>query len=119
MFGSKWAYPAAVNGSIALEAVPTGSSDTDIYPFGVDPAWRTADNELLFFNSLKMKMSVILGITQMMLGLGLKLANAIYFKSKVDLYFEAIPQIVFMLALFGYMIFLIVFKWAVDWRSAR
>lgn len=49
--------------------------------------------ELLFFNSLKMKMSVILGITQMTFGLVLKVFNALHFKSAADLWLEAIPQV--------------------------
>lgn len=64
IFGTRWAYPA-VNGTIhSHEAVFSGKSATDVYPFGVDPEWRVSDNELLVFNSLKMKMSVIMGITQ-------------------------------------------------------
>lgn len=33
-----------------------------IYPIGVDPSWFLAKNELSFMNSLKMKISVILGV---------------------------------------------------------
>jgi vacuolar-type H+-ATPase subunit I/STV1 len=73
--------------------------------------------ELLFFNSLKMKMSVILGITQMTFGLILKVLNAIHYKSATDLWLEAIPQVWFMVSLFGYMIFLIMFKWSINWRD--
>ncbi len=112
-----------------------------MYPFGVDPIWHVASNDLLFFNSLKMKLSVILGVTQvcqalccrsavvssciactrlflqMTFGLFLKTSNAIFFKNKLDLIFECIPQLVFMLGLFGYMNFLIFYKWSVDWRA--
>lgn len=71
----------------------------------------------MFFNSLKMKMSVILGITQMTFGLVLKVLNAIYFKSSADLWLEAVPQVIFMVGLFGYMIFLIILKWSINWRD--
>jgi V-type H+-transporting ATPase subunit a len=33
-----------------------------VYPVGVDPSWYLAKNELTYFNSLKMKLSVILGV---------------------------------------------------------
>ena len=50
------------------------------------------------------QMSVIMGITQMTFGLLLKVSNALYFKSSTDLWLEAVPQVVFMIALFGYMV---------------
>jgi V-type H+-transporting ATPase subunit a len=33
-----------------------------VYPIGIDPIWYLAKNELGFMNSLKMKLSVILGV---------------------------------------------------------
>lgn len=33
-----------------------------VYPIGVDPKWYLARNELAYLNSLKMKLSVILGV---------------------------------------------------------
>jgi V-type H+-transporting ATPase subunit a len=88
-----------------------------VYPFGFDPKWYVATNELTFFNSLKMKLSVILGVIQMILGIFLKGMNAVYFKNSVDFIFEFLPQIVFMTILFGYMNFMIFIKWATDWSN--
>lgn len=39
-----------------------------VYPVGIDPKWYVATNELAFFNSLKMKISVIFGVSQMIFG---------------------------------------------------
>mmetsp|Transcript_8979 Transcript_8979/g.10301 ORF Transcript_8979/g.10301 Transcript_8979/m.10301 type:complete len:860 (+) Transcript_8979:48-2627(+) len=91
------------------------NSTGDVYPAGVDPTWHHADNGLLFFNSVKMKMSVIFGVTQMTVGLFLKMMNALHFKEPLDMWFEALPQIIFMLSLFGYMCAIIIYKWLVPW----
>lgn len=88
-----------------------------VYPFGIDPKWYVARNELSFLNSLKMKTSVIFGIIQMCFGIVLKGINAIYFGSMVDFFFEFIPQLIFMAGLFGYMIIMIFIKWTTDWSA--
>ena len=88
-----------------------------VYPFGVDPAWYLAKNELAFFNSLKMKVAVILGVLQMTLGIALKGINSIYFRRWLDLLHEFIPQIVLLWVLFGYMDILIVLKWLTNYEG--
>ena len=87
------------------------------YPFGLDPAWAGASNSLLFINSLKMKLAVLFGVTQMLLGVVLKFSNAIYFKNKLDLFCECIPQFLFLVSVFGYMDWMIVYKWTHSERS--
>jgi len=62
-----------------------------MYPLGIDPIWYLSKNELSFQNSLKMKISVILGVLQMSLGVVLKAFNALYFKNKTVLLHEFIP----------------------------
>ena len=66
-------------------------SDECIYPVGIDPAWFLSKKELQFSNSLKMKVSVILGVMQMSLGVVLKGVNAIHFKNYLELIHEFIP----------------------------
>ncbi|KAK8336458.1 hypothetical protein V6Z11_A09G125600 [Gossypium hirsutum] len=53
-------------------------------PFGVDPSWRGSRSELPFLNSLKMKMSILLGVAQMNLGIILSYFNARFFHSSLD-----------------------------------
>ncbi|CAI0545368.1 unnamed protein product [Linum tenue] len=83
----------------------------DPYPFGVDPSWRGSRSELPFLNSLKMKMSILLGITQMNLGILMSYFNARFFGSSLDIRYQFVPQIIFLNSLFGYLSLLIITKW--------
>ena len=87
------------------------------YPIGLDPTWYLAHNELTYFNSLKMKLSVILGVMQMSLGVCMKAFNASYFQNKLDLLCEFVPQIILLLVLFGYMDLMILCKWMTDFTG--
>eukprot|EP01130_Rhizamoeba_saxonica_P003936 TRINITY_DN1629_c0_g1_i2.p1 TRINITY_DN1629_c0_g1~~TRINITY_DN1629_c0_g1_i2.p1 ORF type:complete len:763 (-),score=154.42 TRINITY_DN1629_c0_g1_i2:65-2353(-) len=109
-FGSNWELVTGEN------STNTSYYPIDInraYPFGVDPVWKGSENELLYYNSLKMKISVVIGVTHMVAGLYLKLLNGIYFKKVEDIFFEFVPQVLFLLCLFGYLSFLIFFKWTI------
>lgn len=50
-----------------FENVPDSNETTYIegctYPFGLDPKWYVASNELNFFNSFKMKFAIIYGVS--------------------------------------------------------
>lgn len=121
LFGSRWQFEGQDEGAVEEGDVGTmiseyGSTDS-VYPFGLDPIWHVTSNELLFFNSFKMKLSVIFGIIQMFCGTLLKGANAIYFNEKLDLFYEVIPMMCFAASLFIYMVFLIFYKWATNWNS--
>lgn len=87
------------------------------YPFGLDPKWYVSSNELNFFNSLKMKTSVILGVTHMMFGIILKGVNCLYFKNYIEFVFDFIPQIIFMGVLFFYLVIMIFIKWSINWEN--
>jgi V-type H+-transporting ATPase subunit a len=81
------------------------------YPFGVDPSWRGSRSELPFLNSLKMKMSILLGISQMNLGIILSYFDAKFHRNSLDIRYQFIPQIIFLNSLFGYLSLLIIIKW--------
>jgi V-type H+-transporting ATPase subunit a len=115
LMGSSYKYEVQEEGAPATSLYTYGDPQ-GVYQFGLDPAWKISTNELLFLNSMKMKMSVILGIFQMTWGILLKGINAYYFKSKLDLLCEFLPMILFDMALFGYMVILIFVKWAIDWN---
>ncbi|KAL3616405.1 V-type proton ATPase subunit a1 [Castilleja foliolosa] len=85
--------------------------DRDTYPFGVDPSWRGSRTELPFLNSLKMKMSILFGVTQMNLGIILSYFNARYFSNSIDIRYQFVPQMIFLNSLFGYLSLLIIIKW--------
>jgi V-type H+-transporting ATPase subunit a len=121
LFGSRWRFEGQDENNVAAgaEAYQTAQYGTDasVYPFGLDPMWHVSQNELLFFNSFKMKLSVIFGIIQMFAGTCLKGANAIYFGEKLDFMFEFLPMVAFASSLFIYMVVLIFMKWSINWNS--
>ncbi|XP_067295154.1 V-type proton ATPase 116 kDa subunit a [Pseudorasbora parva] len=81
------------------------------YPLGIDPIWNLASNRLTFLNSYKMKMSVIVGIIHMTFGVVLGAFNHLHFRRTYNLYLIFIPELLFLLCLFGYLVFMIVYKW--------
>jgi V-type H+-transporting ATPase subunit a len=90
IFGSRWQY---FEGEQFAEWTNPGIA----YPFGVDPAWKGAKNELLYYNSIKMKLSIIFGVTHMVFGILLSALNGIYFKKPYNIWFEFVPQLCFMM----------------------
>ena len=93
------------------------SADTP-YAVGVDPVWHGTKTELLFVNSLKMKMSILMGMTQMTLGIFMSLLNFLHEKDWLSIWCEFVPQVVFLGSLFGYLSVLIVAKWVTKGATA-
>ena len=89
-----------------------------VYPIGVDYSWGLANNRLAFTNVMKMKISVILAIAQMSIGIIVKAINATYHKDWIQFFFEFIPMLTLLLVLFGWMDVLIIGKWLIDWSKA-
>ncbi len=59
--GTNWKYVDVDPTSPTIAAFRIDTSRT--YEFGVDPAWAGSANSLMYYNSMKMKLSVILGVT--------------------------------------------------------
>jgi len=56
----------------------------------------------------------------MSLGIFLHLLNSIYFHQMYDIFFEFLPRIIFLWFVFGYLCFMIFFKWCTDyWAQDR
>ncbi|KAL5510488.1 hypothetical protein EMCRGX_G006042 [Ephydatia muelleri] len=81
------------------------------YPFGLDPMWLIAKNKLTFSNSYKMKMSIILGLFQLMFGVVLSIVNHIKSRSYISIIGESVPRVIFLTNLIGWLVFLMFFKW--------
>ncbi|MEQ2246592.1 hypothetical protein ILYODFUR_001109 [Ilyodon furcidens] len=124
IFGSGWSVNAMFKAGVWSNDVLQGNHfltlDPNVtgvfkgpYPFGIDPIWNLAANRLTFLNSYKMKMSVILGIIHMCFGVILSTYNHRYFRKKYNLYLVFLPELLFLLCLFGYLVFMIFYKWLV------
>ncbi|KAM8972796.1 V-type proton ATPase 116 kDa subunit a 4 [Pelodytes ibericus] len=132
IFGSSWRVrPMFTNSTwnvhmltsanaLQLDPAVPGVFSGNPYPFGIDPIWNIAQNKLTFLNSYKMKMSVVMGITQMVFGVMLSLLNHINFKRTINIVLQFIPEMIFLLCLFGYLVFMIIFKWCMyDARTSQ
>jgi V-type H+-transporting ATPase subunit a len=58
-----------------------------------------------------MKMSIIIGVLHMIIGIFFSLCNHIHFGSLINVFFEFVPQILMMFSLFGYLVIIIIYKW--------
>lgn len=115
IFGTSWKVPPLpANTSFYPDHVnlsPKNNFGDSPYPLGLDPIWQVSTNKILFFNSFKMKLSVILGIGQMAFGVALSLVNHRFFNKPLDVISEFVPRVIWLAAIFGYMIIMIFYKW--------
>ncbi|KAM4059996.1 V-type ATPase [Hirsutella rhossiliensis] len=115
LFSSAWEYkkPEGWQEGQSVDAVlNTGGYR---YPFGIDWAWHGTDNDLLFNNSYKMKMSIILGWAHMTYSLCFSYINARHFKKPIDIWGNFVPGMIFFQSIFGYLVICIIYKWSVQW----
>ncbi|KAK8215375.1 H(+)-transporting V0 sector ATPase subunit a [Zalaria obscura] len=113
LFPSMWEVPDFK----ANETVEFIRKEGYTYPFGMDWRWHDTENDLLFSNSYKMKLSILLGWAHMTYSLCLSYINARHFKSPIDIFANFIPGMVFFQSIFGYLVFTIIYKWSIDWYA--
>uniref|UniRef100_A0A8C1TKS7 V-type proton ATPase subunit a n=1 Tax=Cyprinus carpio TaxID=7962 RepID=A0A8C1TKS7_CYPCA len=118
IFGSAWNTKHTFLGNETLQTNALLTLDPNVsgvfsgpYPLGIDPIWNMAVNRLTFLNSYKMKMSVIIGVIHMSFGVVLSVFNHLHFRQKFKIYLLFLPELLFLLCLFGYLVFMIFYKW--------
>ncbi|KAG5322144.1 VPP1 ATPase, partial [Acromyrmex heyeri] len=115
IFGSNWLVNynfSTIQHNKELQLNPNSTDYIDYpYPFGMDPVWQLAENKIIFQNSYKMKISIIFGVMHMLFGVMVGLWNHMYFKRRMNITCEFVPQIIFLCVLFLYMVILMFIKW--------
>lgn len=114
LFPSQWEWPHDFKEGETVEAQLKGDYR---YPFGLDWSWHGTENDLLFSNSFKMKLSILMGWTHMTYSLCLSFINARHFKQPIDIWGNFVPGMIFFQSIFGYLVFTIVYKWCIDWYA--
>ncbi|XP_053385232.1 V-type proton ATPase 116 kDa subunit a 1-like isoform X2 [Mercenaria mercenaria] len=117
LFGTSWHSNyshSTLDHSASLKLKPEDffdSANDGPYPLGLDPIWQASTNKITFTNSFKMKLSVIFGVSHMLLGVMLSVINHIHFGNFLYVFIQFIPEVLFLLCIFGYLLALVFFKW--------
>merc|ERR1719158_1540135 len=121
IFGSHWAIPLdftpapgdtiKLGNSLMLDPKDNRTYLNSPYPMGLDPVWQSASNKIGFLNTYKMKISLIFGIIHMSFGVMLSLWNKISKRQYAHIFLEFLPQLIFLLGIFGYLVLMIFIKW--------
>ncbi|XP_015127661.1 V-type proton ATPase 116 kDa subunit a isoform X2 [Diachasma alloeum] len=123
VFGSSWHVTynfSTIHDSMKLTLDPKSDKiySQVPYPLGMDPVWALAENKIIFLNSYKMKLSIIFGVVHMIFGVCVSVINIVHFKQYSRLFFEFLPQLLFLVLLFAYLAALMLIKWVLyDARS--
>ncbi|CAG7831417.1 unnamed protein product [Allacma fusca] len=114
LFGSQWFVPQKSMYIFKEKDVmldPKNAYANSPYPIGLDPVWQVADNKINFLNAYKMKVSIIIGVCHMIFGVMMSLWNHMFFRKKINILCDFVPQIIFMTFIFFYLVLLVFHKW--------
>lgn len=116
IFGSSWSAnynisTVMTNAKLQLNPAEIDLMEDRTYPIGIDPVWQVADNKILFLNSFKMKLSIVFGVAHMLVGICVSVVNFKHFRRYSSIFLEFLPQMIFLVLLFGYLVFMMFFKW--------
>ncbi|CAK9804075.1 V-type proton ATPase 116 kDa subunit a 1 [Anthophora plagiata] len=115
IFGSSWYISYNESTILSNTFLQLNPSTTDYkqtpYIMGVDPVWMLAENKIIFLNSYKMKLSIIFGVVHMIFGVFMNFVNIISFKRYSSIFLEFLPQLLFLVLLFFYLVVLMFVKW--------
>ena len=116
-FESAWAWNVTADWKEGMPIHADPKSSGHRYPFGLDWMWHGTQNALLFENSYKMKLSILMGWAHMTYSLCLSYVNGRHFKTPIDIWGVFVPGMIFFQSIFGYLVFAIVYKWSVNWTK--
>ncbi|CAP71048.1 uncharacterized protein PODANS_6_4180 [Podospora anserina S mat+] len=93
LFSSQWEWDVPEGWTEGDTLVGKLKDPNYRYPFGLDWRWHGTENDLLFSNSYKMKMSIILGWAHMTYSLCFSYINARHFKKPIDILAKAVKRL--------------------------
>lgn len=114
IFGSSWFinYNKTDVLRTGVQTLDPRKHYTDLpYPVGMDPAWQLAKNKIIFLNSYKMKLSIIFGVIHMIFGVCMSVVNYVHFRNLSSILLEFVPQLLFLVLLFFWMVVMMFMKW--------
>ncbi|ERL84786.1 V-type proton ATPase 116 kDa subunit a 1 [Dendroctonus ponderosae] len=122
IFGTSWRVNATTlppnftvhtssDSTVELQLNPRENYQGSPYFIGLDPVWQVSKNKIIFLNSYKMKLSIVIAVVHMIFGVTVSTFNFVHFRKRASLLLEFLPQILLLCFLFLWMVVMIFIKW--------